>query len=112
MTTPHGITVEVDDQVDPVVVRVRGELDMSTAPALSEALGDAAPPSATVLVDLAGVAFLDSTAIGTLVAAGKARRDAGGRLQIGARSPIVERVLQITGLDETSEAFEILSEGT
>lgn len=90
------------------MVRVKGELDMSTAPSLAHALADAGPADATVVVDLSAVAFLDSSAIGTLITAGRARNEAGGRLQIGGRSAIVERVLEITGLAQTSDAFEIL----
>jgi anti-sigma B factor antagonist len=112
MTTNPGFAVEVDEHVDPVVVSVRGELDMSTAPGLAEALADAAPPTSTVVVDLSAVSFLDSSAIGTLVTAGRSRNDVGGRLQIGARSAIVERVLEITGLGESSDAFDVLPQGT
>lgn len=108
MTTPPGFAVEVDVREDSIVVRVKGELDMSTAPSLADALADAGPADATVVVDLSAVAFLDSSAIGTLVTAGRARNEAGGRLQIGGRSAIVERVFEITGLAQTSDAFEIL----
>lgn len=108
MTTPPGFAVEVDAREDVVVVRVQGELDMSTAPSLAAALADAAPADATVVVDLSAVAFLDSSAIGTLVTSGRARTEAGGRLQIGGRSTIVDRVFEITGLADTSDAVEIL----
>jgi anti-sigma B factor antagonist len=108
MTTTPGFAVEVDAEHDPVVVCVRGELDMSTAPDLAKALADAAPAASTVVVDLSGVSFLDSSAIGTLVTAGRARSEAGGRLQVGPRSTIVDRVLEITGLSQSSDAFDVL----
>ena len=112
MTTTPGFAVDVDASCDPIIVRVRGELDMSTASNLAEALADAAPAASTVVVDLTAVSFLDSSAIGTLVGAGRARHDAGGRLQIGERSAIVDRVLQITGLAESSDAFDVLPQRT
>lgn len=108
MTTTPGFGVDVDEQRDPVVVSVRGELDMSTTTKLTEALAEAAPAAARVVVDLSAVSFLDSSAIGTLVTAGRARNDAGGRLQIGPRSAIVDRVLEITGLGQSSDAFDVL----
>ena len=108
MTTSPDFAVEVDALADPVVVRVRGELDMSTTPGLAEALTDAAPIASTIVVDLSAVSFLDSSAIGTLVSAGRARKGGGGRLQIGPRSAVVDRVLEITGLSETSDVFDVL----
>jgi anti-anti-sigma factor len=89
---------------------VRGELDSSTAPGLVQALR-AAPASAKVIVDLRRE-FLDSSAIGALLRAGRARTVAGGRLQIGSRSAAVDRILEITGLNESSEAFELLPQPT
>jgi anti-anti-sigma factor len=112
MSTPSAFGVDVDRGVDPVVVRVRGELDLSTAPSLVQAIDEAAPPSASVVVEMAAVEFLDSSAIGALLRAGRARTGAGGRLLIGSRSAAVERVLEVTGLDESSEAFELLPQPT
>jgi len=37
--------------------------------------------------------------------------DGGRRLQIGPRSDIVTRVLEITGLADNSEAFDVLPGG-
>jgi len=112
MSIPSDFVVDVDLGVDPVVVRVQGELDLSTAAGLLQALEEAAPLSATVVVDLSAVEFLDSSAIGALLTAGRARTLAGGRLQIGSRSTAVDRVLAVTGLDESSEAFELLPQQT
>jgi anti-anti-sigma factor len=112
MSSPPAFAVDVDQDVDPVVVRVRGELDLSTAPNLVQALEDAAPLSAAIVVELGAVEFLDSSAIGALLRAGRARTAAGGRLLIGSRSTAVDRVLEVTGLHESSEAFELLPQPT
>jgi anti-sigma B factor antagonist len=112
MSTPPVYAVEIDSGVDPVVVRVRGELDLSAAPSLLQKLDEAAPASASVVVDLSAVEFLDSSAIGALLRAGRARSAAGGRLQIGPRSAAVDRLLEITGLSDSSEAFELLPRPT
>jgi anti-sigma B factor antagonist len=112
MTTTPAFAVAVDQSADPVVVRVQGELDLSTAPSLAQALTEAAPSSATVVVDLSGVGFIDSSAIGALLTAGRARTEAGGRLQIGSRSNAVDRVLEIAGLGQSSDAFELLPQSS
>jgi anti-sigma B factor antagonist len=108
MASPQGFTVEIDDQdADDVSIRVKGELDMAATPGLTEAIAGATR-GGKVTLDLSGVTFLDSSAIGALVASGREVSEAGGRLQIGPRSAIVARVLEITGLAEASEAFDVL----
>jgi anti-anti-sigma factor len=111
MSAPQGFAVEVGDAHEGrVEIAVRGELDMSAAPDLAEAIAGARNGAATLVLDLSGVTFLDSSAIGTLVASGRDMLDAGGRLQIGPRSDIVSRVLEITGLTGRSDAFDVLPE--
>ena len=108
--TALGFSIEVDATTGAPAVLVRGELDMSAAPSLLDALASAAPSDATLMVDLGEVTFIDSTAIGALVEAGQARAAAGGRLQLGPRSAVVARVLELVGLAETTEAFDVLPE--
>jgi len=53
---------------------------------------------AVVEVDLAGVTFLDGTAISALVAVRNAAVRAGGQMRVSHPQPIVCRVLEVTGL--------------
>jgi len=110
MPSPQGFAVEISDpDAAAVRIQVRGDLDMSAAPELTNAIGKVAGAT-TVVLDLSGVTFLDSSAIGALVGSGRELGESGARLQIGPRSDIVERVLEITGLAETSDAFDVLPE--
>jgi len=107
----QGFTVEIDElEDDQVLIRVKGELDMAAAPELTGAIVGAVGGS-RITLDLTGVTFLDSSAIGALVASGREVADGGRRLQIGPRSDIVTRVLEITGLADNSEAFDVLPGG-
>ena len=107
-STPPGFTLETDDpEGDRVSIRAKGELDMAATPTLTEAIVGASGV-ARIHLDLSGVTFLDSSAIGALVSSGREVAERGGRLEIGPRSDIVNRVLEITGLDESSEAFDVL----
>lgn len=112
MSSPQSFAIEViDPEAADRQVRVRGELDMSTAPDLSAALVRAGEAGAgTITLDLSGVTFLDSSAIGALIAAGQDLGAAGAKLRIGPRSAIVSRVLEITGLTADSDAFDVLAE--
>jgi len=95
------------------VVAVTGELDVYTAPALEEALGDLVDAgSVEVVVDLTGVTFMDSTGLGLLIKALKWTREHGGSLRIVANSEKVLRVFRVTGLDSVLALHETLAEAT
>jgi anti-sigma B factor antagonist len=106
-STPPGIAVqqrEVDGRT--VVVAIAGELDLATAPALKFKLLDALGAGYTRLVlDLSGVSFMDSTAIGVLV--GVKRHFTGGeQLVLASLQPDVLKIFEVTGLDGS---FQIAS---
>jgi anti-sigma B factor antagonist len=83
-------------------VSVRGELDLSTAPELEGPLDEVLDGGeGSVLIDLSGCEFIDSTGIALIVRAWQ-RLDAGenGRnLVICSQNDQVRRVLEITGLE-------------
>lgn len=111
MSATPAFTVEVGEpDGDRVSIRVKGELDLAATPTLTQAIvGSASTPR--IHLDLSGVTFIDSSAIGALVASGREVGEAGSRLEIGPRSDTVSRVLEITGLAESSEAFDVLPDG-
>ncbi|WP_341874250.1 STAS domain-containing protein [Micromonospora orduensis] len=89
------------------VLEVHGELDMATAPQLRDALqrlieaGDR-----HVVVDLADVGFMDSSALGALVVMFKAFREVSGRLSLAAVQPAVRTVLTVTSVDRVMRVHE------
>lgn len=93
------MTVEqflVDDRT--AVVCLAGDLDLWSAPALKRRLYDLLAAGRTRLVlDLSRVPFMDSTALGVLVAVHR-RLDADDLMALAAPSPAVLRVLELTGL--------------
>ena len=96
---------EVTDHDGVPVLSVRGEVDVSTAPRLRQALIELATDGRErVVVDLDGVEFLDSTGLGVLVSGLKRFRTLGGDLILSCSQGRVLRVFEITGLDR---AFEI-----
>ena len=105
------LAVDVVSDGGAVVVVATGEVDMLTAPTLSEALGTAADQIAgqaaagVVVLDCAGVSFLDSTGLGAIAGAHRKITDNGGTLRLAALRPHVTRVLQITGLAEHWELY-------
>jgi anti-anti-sigma factor len=74
-----------------------GELDASTCSGLSEHL--IGPPGSLIVVDLCDLSFMDSSGLGAIHAARRVALSHGGTLVVSRPSPMVSRVLEITGLD-------------
>lgn len=80
-------------------VAATGQLDMATAPELDRAVTQAREEGATeVVVDLAGVDFLDSAGVRVLVHQARELKQTGGRLYLQGAREWVARVLEITGV--------------
>ncbi|MEQ1786967.1 MAG: STAS domain-containing protein [Acidimicrobiales bacterium] len=107
MATPQEFEVTVDAGADAVVVAVSGDLDMSNAGALTDALTQAGGSGAVVVADLSAVTFIDSSAVSALLESARALSDAGGRLAVGPRSAMVARVLDITGLSTGTDDLDV-----
>ncbi len=78
-----------------VVVALRGELDLLHAPAVATALGALAARRPRIIVDLAGLEFIDARGIAALARGRRHARDAGGDLLLAAPRRAVRRVLTI-----------------
>ena len=90
-----------DEQGSDAVVHLKGEVDMDTSPLVRGELTRLRQAGVTrVVVDLAGVRFFDSTAIGAVVTAFKRFRAEGADLVLRSPSRGVAKVLATTGLDE------------
>lgn len=91
------------DTVEPcgdcAVLRVAGEVDVYTAPALRERLTDLLAAGVRhVVVDTSGVTFLDSTGLGVLVGGRKRLHAHDGSLALAGGPERVVRLLRLTGL--------------
>jgi anti-sigma B factor antagonist len=85
--------------IDSFVVAAGGELDLFTSDRLREKLADVLELGGRrILVDLTGVSFIDSTALGVLVGTAKTLRSSGGQMVLVADDPRVTRVIELTGL--------------
>ena len=82
----------------PAVVKLFGELDLSTAPQLEACLNGLGVDGADVRLDLSGLSFCDSSGISAMVTAAKRVRKRRGHFSIVSPQPAVRSVLEITGL--------------
>lgn len=78
------------------VVRVSGEIDLDTSPALADVLSRVPPDTTSLVVDLADVTFMDCSALPALL---QASRRFGTALSLRGPGRPVLRLLEATGLD-------------
>jgi anti-sigma B factor antagonist len=93
------------------VLAPSGRLDVAGAPMLKDAVSDAVKNGKPRLViDLEGVSFVDSTGLGSVIAALKMVRSSQGDLRLAAPNQQVRVVLELTTLDRVFPYFATVEE--
>lgn len=88
-----------------------GEIDVYTAPTLKQELVALIENGCVdVIVDLGGVAFIDSSGLGVLVSALRRARERDGSVRIVCSRDSVLKIFRITGLDKVFPIFSDISE--
>jgi anti-sigma B factor antagonist len=92
----------MDQGEDSLAVRLAGELDIATAPALESAQLHALDSgAASIVVDLERVSFIDSMGMRVLVWAARESREDGDRLRIDCESGPARRMIELPALDRS-----------
>jgi anti-anti-sigma factor len=93
--------LSVDQQPDGVIV-LSGELSLAEAATLEGRLSAVleATEQQLIVIDLAGVGFIDSTGLGVLIRSQQAADRRGIVLAVRNPAPQAQRLLTLTGLDE------------
>ncbi|WP_070121636.1 STAS domain-containing protein [Bacillus marinisedimentorum] len=85
-------------------VTVSGEVDAYTAPELRETITPLTKNEGiNIVIDLAGVSYMDSTGLGVFIGLLKSVRANNGTLTLTGMSDRVTRLFEITGLNEVME---------
>ena len=93
-------------QHGPVIVTLKGELDITSAPALREQLLNLLRPGASQLViDLSAVRYADASGLAVLVGSQRRAVLLGGGLRLAAPQPEVVRILAVTGLNRHLDVY-------
>ena len=96
---PPPLRLQAGERDGSALLEVGGTVDYDTAPQLREALlGIIDSGRRQVVVDLAGVEFMDSTGLGVLVLALKRLRDAQGQLRLTGAQVRPMKLFETTGL--------------
>jgi len=104
----RGLALTIEQLKDDAVkIALRGELDLEHAYTFDEELRRVeALDLRCICLDLRELTFLDSCGLARLVAARRRARKAGRRLVLVRGTAAVQRVFQLTAVDE---AFEIVT---
>ena len=97
------------DAGDHVIVRVAGDLDLDSAPALTAELKRLVGPRPLIL-DLSAVDFMASSGLGVLVGAHKKSAAQAGALLLAAPGPRVRKIFRITKLHKVFAVFDSVEE--
>jgi anti-anti-sigma factor len=84
-------------------IEVDGELDLSVADQLQQAIDEAGP--GTTLIDLRYCTFIDSTGIAVILRAHRQREEDGGRVVAHSPADQVLRIFMVTGLTGNGLVF-------
>jgi anti-sigma B factor antagonist len=91
---------------DIAVIQIDGRFDAQSAPPVAEWLEHiAATTLGRVVVDLAEVSFLDSSALAVLVRAVKRCRMRGGDVRLCRMQPSVRLIFELTRLDRAFDMY-------
>ena len=91
-----------------LVVRVSGEFDAAGVDAFRAAVeeGLAGSDLKSLVVDLRGVTFLDSSGLGALLGRDRRQVQAGGSMRLLNPSPAVKPILELSGIYRIMPVFE------
>lgn len=98
--------IKVERNGTVAVVVVAGEVDAASAPGLREQFDDLlAEGQQNFVIDLAGVGFMDSSGLASLVQLFKRVRIGHGDVRLCGLQPEVSRVFELTRLDRVFDVF-------
>ena len=98
MSEPLFSTKVVDSDDGPTIY-VQGEIDMTVAGRLRDAIEPHMGPRQTIILDFSGVDFVDSSCINVLVQARGSLTKDGGSLILRNPSRVTHKVLTLCGVE-------------
>jgi anti-anti-sigma factor len=98
-SAPGELAVDVSMSGQTARVALAGELDIATAPALEQALGELSADVEQLLLDLRQLAFIDSTGLRVVLGLANGFGENSARVVVVRGPDPVQRVFALTGAD-------------
>ncbi|HYL26934.1 MAG TPA: STAS domain-containing protein [Candidatus Nitrosotalea sp.] len=106
-----SIDLKTEDGGATLLFKLRGSLDLATAPTVRAALSEATEKGGhNLIVDLTPLEFLDSTGLGVLIGAHRRASEHNGSLRLVVSDGPISRLLNITGLITVFAVYHSLEE--
>ncbi|HWF71140.1 MAG TPA: STAS domain-containing protein [Mycobacterium sp.] len=110
MSAADPITTSLARREGVAVIRIGGEIDLSTAPAFEAAITGALDDDPPILViELSEVSFMASIGLRILAAAHE-KVSKSAQVAIVANNPATSRPMQLTGLDKVLSLYPTLDD--
>lgn len=107
----EDVALESEEFRSHTVVRASGYLDVSTSPRLREKLHEVIATSPrVVLLDLGGIEFLDSSALGVILNGWKQMQADGATLAVVSPQARITKIFEITALNLSINMYASLDE--
>jgi anti-anti-sigma factor len=101
MTDGGNLLIDASSEGKRLVLRLDGELDLASVPALERAVQDATLDHATeIVLDLRGLEFIDSTGLRAILLQDKRSTERGQAFALVRGPEQVQRLMRMTGVDE------------
>ncbi len=94
-----------------LIVSFEGEVDLEHSPRAREVLLECIDRGQTLLVDLSGVTYIDSSGVASLVEAFQKAKKKGTEFALAAVNPAARRVLELARLDKVFRIHATVAEG-
>jgi anti-anti-sigma factor len=94
-----SLSIEVHPGETETVIHLAGELDVSTSGELRDVLDQVDVAVPVIVLDLHGLAFVDSTGIGCLFKLERRAADRGSMVVVRHPQPQIHRVMEMTQLN-------------
>ena len=105
------LTISVTSGPAHTLVSLAGECDLHTGRQLRDALtSEVSRGARRLILDLSGLAFMDSTGMQVLLGARTVLSVRGGTLVLVSPQPVVARILELTGADQLIPVYATVSE--
>ena len=105
-----GAWLAAESRGNSMVVTIHGDLDIVTSPELDECLTRLHGSHDRIILDLADVDFLDTSALAVIVGHWKKAEAAGGVLALAGARYRYTKTLWITGLAERLTLYDTVAE--
>jgi anti-anti-sigma factor len=97
------LAIDIDEGTSGITVVLRGELDLSSHQRMYRIVGEALEAATrgpgSCVIDTAGLHYVDCSSLRALASLSRRARDRGIEFALLAPTPIVRRMLRLTGYD-------------